>query len=282
MDTKNNKTGKKPSLSCVVVLVNSNLKTVPLKKKSLVETSPHLILPPDNTSCPAFEDITLRAGIKNFSGYKMIASWPCSPGTHLRMYAKSDGRVNLLNQFLFLSPADNQQFYGVCLIVRVMDDTNQVVHMDKSMFQSVYTSQEQLQLQLQNADADIDADTDNDNDADSNKRLTSCGYKLDGFVVGDDDTFVSKPKCSDHEEDADDESDNAVTVSVAAAAAASVKKAKKAERDNKSVGRVDTVRHISSATAKRHAAAAATAAAISLNTDATIEILAELVAEDYI
>lgn len=272
------RSAKKPSLSCVVVLVNSNLKTVPLKKKSMVETSPHLFLPPDNTSCPAFEEITLRAGIKNYGGYKMIATWPCSDGTHhLRMYAKNDGRVNLLNQFRFCSPADNQQFYGVCLIICVKDDTNQVIHMDKSMFQEVYSSPEQLELQknkeLQDEDDGDDGGEDNKSTDGGIKRSSSCGYKLDGFVVGEDDA----EKCSD-----DDEGNGKVPATVSSTTASAIAPKKTKKDKDKDKPRVDAGRRISSATAKRHAAAAATAAAISLNTDASIEILAELVAEDYI
>jgi hypothetical protein len=270
------RSAKKPSLSCVVVLVNSNLKTVPLKKKSMVETSPHLFLPPDDTSCPAFEEITLRAGIKNYGGYKMIATWPCSEGNHLRMYAKNDGRVNLLNQFRFCSPADNQQFYGVCLIICVKDETNQVIHMDKSMFQEVYSSPEQLELQKNKELHDVDDEGDDEDNKSTDggmKRSTSCGYKLDGFVVGEDDAA----KCSDNDEDEHD-----VKVSATTSNASVTKKTKKDKDKDKDKPRVDAGRRISSATAKRHAAAAATAAAISLNTDASIEILAELVAEDYI
>ncbi len=151
-----------------------------------------------------------KAGFKSSEGFKCFHNWNIiivGKKYYISLYGKVTGKANQENKYEFPPPIDNTLFFNNCVLVNKNPDTNEVINLSVSEWDSIYDHLFGGFEELGDGDSENEELTEDEEDIDPTK-LTATGYIKDDFVV--DDVEEEEEEDDEEEEEEEEEDDDSV------------------------------------------------------------------------
>jgi hypothetical protein len=151
------------------------------------------------------DELFKKCGFKKADGFAKHVDWPVKiDGKRytISMYGKLDGKANTENKYDFPPPVDTKLFFGACVLVGYVKDSNnekKLCNMTLDLWNKIY---EKLFGGFENLALTIVEDEEEEDELlaiPASKKTKKGGYLKDGFVVDTDD---------DENENSDNESED--------------------------------------------------------------------------
>ena len=171
------------------------------------------------------DELYKKCSLKKADGFGKVAEWVYSKkGENMitvELWARNDGQANQENKYDFPPPADNELFFGNCVLLARDSNMNMVdltVEKWNKVYEYLFGGFETL---AENEEDDDDEEDELDNVPSSMK--TKDGYLKDGFIVedaledgvnsdsDDDDDDVDDGENSDSEDNGDEKYESTTT-----------------------------------------------------------------------
>ena len=158
------------------------------------------------------DELFKKCGFKKADGFVKHVDWPVKiDGTryNISMYGKLDGKANTENKYDFPPPVDTKLFFGACVLVGSVKDSNnekKLCNMTLELWNKIY---EKLFGGFENLALTVVEDEEEEDELlaiPASKKTKKGGYLKDGFVVDtdEDENENSDDESEDESEDIDD------------------------------------------------------------------------------
>jgi hypothetical protein len=150
------------------------------------------------------DELFKKCGFKKADGFVKHVDWPVKidgKRYNISMYGKIDGKANTENKYDFPPPVDTKLFFGACVLVGSVKDSNnekKLCNMTLDMWNKIY---EKLFGGFENLALTVVEDEEEEDELlgiPASKKTKKGGYLKDGFVVDTDE---------DENENSEDESE---------------------------------------------------------------------------
>ena len=150
------------------------------------------------------DELFKKCGFKKADGFIKHVDWPVkidSKRYNISMYGKLDGKANTENKYDFPPPVDTKLFFGACVLVGSVKDSNndkKLCNMTLDLWNKIY---EKLFGGFENLALTVVEDEEEEDELlaiPASKKTKKGGYLKDGFVVDTDE---------DENENSEDESE---------------------------------------------------------------------------
>jgi hypothetical protein len=158
------------------------------------------------------DELFKKCGFKKADGFVKHVDWPVKidgKRYNISMYGKLDGKANTENKYDFPPPVDTKLFFGACVLVGSVKDSNnekKLCNMTLDLWNKIY---EKLFGGFENLALTIVEDEDEEDELlaiPASKKTKKGGYLKDGFVVDTDED--ENENSEDESEDESDDFDN--------------------------------------------------------------------------
>jgi hypothetical protein len=158
------------------------------------------------------DELFKKCGFKKADGFVKHVDWPVKidgKRYNISMYGKLDGKANTENKYDFPPPVDTKLFFGACVLVGSVKDSNnekKLCNMTLDLWNKIY---EKLFGGFENLSLTIVEDEDEEDELlaiPASKKTKKGGYLKDGFVVDTDED--ENENSEDETEDESDDYDN--------------------------------------------------------------------------
>jgi len=163
------------------------------------------------------EELYKKCGFKKADNFNLQTQWVTKINGQklvVSMYGKLDGRANTENKYDFPPPIDTKLYFGNCVLVAMICDTNNersLCDLTNVLWNTIYEKLFGGFDNLQNSSIDDEDEEDELEHVASSKKTKIGGYLKDDFIVDEDededednDSFleqVSQPTTEDLDED---------------------------------------------------------------------------------
>ena len=150
------------------------------------------------------DELFKKCGFKKADGFVKQVDWPVKidgKRYNISMYGKLDGKANTENKYDFPPPVDTKLFFGACVLVGSVKDSNnekKLCNMTLDLWNKIY---EKLFGGFENLALTVVEDDEEEDELagiPASKKTKKGGYLKDGFVVDTDE---------DENENSEDESE---------------------------------------------------------------------------
>lgn len=162
------------------------------------------------------DELFKKCGFKKADGFVKHVDWPVKidgKRYNISMYGKLDGKANTENKYDFPPPVDTKLFFGACVLVGSVKDTNnekKLCNMTLDLWNKIY---EKLFGGFENLALTIVEDEEEEDELlaiPASKKTKKSGYLKDGFVV-DTDEDEDENSVDESEDESDDFDDSEET-----------------------------------------------------------------------